>query len=105
MLANNHMTPKAISTFMNCVVTRARLALEALNSTTSPIVISTSANPRSMPSTCWVRYPPNRLIAGFIVFTLVLVAFGRFRHFAQQIVIEHLARDRRGIARAETGVL
>src|SRR6185503_4564622 len=103
MLAKVHITPSATSMLASCDVARAVLALEALNSVSSPTAISVSKKANSTPSMWRVKRYSRRLIAGTIV--RVLGALLRLGQFAEQVVIDHLARDRGGVARAEPGIL
>src|SRR3970040_799801 len=101
MLANSHSTPSANSMFASCAGIRAAFRLDALTSTTSPTASSASTMPNSVPSMLRVREFPSRLTVGCIV---VLAALFRRGQLAEEVVVEHLARERRGRARAEAGV-
>src|SRR5512145_229602 len=88
--------------FPACPVTRAAFRLDALTSTTRPSATSASTIPSSVPSIWRVREYASRLTAGTI---LVPAALFQARPLAEEVVVEHLARERRGGARAEAGVL
>src|SRR3970040_1502548 len=103
MLAKAHITPRGINRVTIWPVTLAKFALEALNSTASPRTIRASTMPSSTPSTCRVRRAARRLTA--VCFVVILGCLDGLRHLAEQVVVEHLARDRRSKARPETRVL
>src|SRR5687767_8263049 len=109
MFANTHSTPSATIMLTSCAVMRAALALDALASTTRPSVIRASMKANSTPSRWRVKKSPiRRRTRLFIVLLLRLglrVRLLRGRHLAEQVVVDHLAGDRRGVARAEARVL
>src|SRR3954469_9943560 len=82
---------------------RGTLWLEPLKIVTRPTVINSSSATKSWLSICAVRMRVMRLITGGL--RVVFFGFDRRRLFAEQVVIEYLARDGRGGARAKAGVL
>src|SRR3990170_1312398 len=102
MLANAYITPNATSMLIVWFETRARLWLDPLKITISPATINTRIAPSSGPSTWAARNRVARLISGAIA--VILTGLRRGRLLAEQIIIEHLARDRRRRARTETRI-
>src|SRR5687768_4901278 len=110
LFANPQSTPSATGMFTGCAVTRAALALDALASTKRPSTIRAIMKANKTPSRWRVKKSLIRRSAKlFIVLlrrlALLLVVLLRGGHLAEQVVIDHLARDRRGVARAEARVL
>src|SRR5262245_13633865 len=84
-------------------VRRAVFALAALNSASNPTVASMMTAQSSSPSIWRMQYSPMRLIVSVIV--LHLVALERLGFLAEQVVVEQLARDRRGGSAPAAAVL
>src|SRR5258705_7190037 len=95
------MTPSATKILATWLEMRGTLWLEPLKMVTSPTPINRNRATSNWLSRCAVRSCVIRLItAGHVI-----VGFNRRRLLAEQVVIEHLARDGCGGARAEPGVL
>src|SRR5688572_3899736 len=93
----------------NCAVTRATLALDALASTKRPSSIRAIMKANSTPSRWRVKKSPIRRRTRLFIVLLRRLAFLvhllRGGHLAEQVVVDHLARDWRGVARPEAGIL
>src|SRR5687768_9510201 len=105
MLANTHSTPSATVMLTSWPVMRTALAFEALASTKRPSAIRAIRKASSTPSRWRVKYSLTRRMTRLFILLLRRLGLLRRRHLAEQVVVDDLARDRRGVARAETRVL
>src|SRR6187200_1515523 len=99
--ANMYITPSATMMLATWLEMRGTLWLEPLNIVARPTPINSSSTTSNWVSRWAVSSRVKRLITGT---GRSFVGFERGRLLAEQIIIEHLARDGGGGARAEAGV-